>query len=110
MSSTAGPLANGVLSTTQAVLLRCPDNVSWINIDFQSYVNKTRSDVTINIYKRKRNGTSRLISTLDLPLKAGYRMDFADEIQRLGPGDTIEGRCSASSSVDFVIDGITTSP
>lgn len=108
MSSIAGPLANGVLPTVQGVLFRCPDNVSWVVVDFQSYVNKTMADVTMNIYKRKRNQTARQISPLDLELNAQFRMDFADEIQRLAPGDTIEGICSAADSVDFIIDGITT--
>lgn len=110
MASAAGPLANGVLGTVLDVLYRAPDNASWVNVDFQSYVNKTTADVTINIYKRKRNQTARLISPLDLQLDGGFRMDYADEIQKLAPGDTIEGFCSAAASVDFVIDGIITRP
>ena len=103
-------MANGVLGTVLGVLYRAPDDATWVVVDFQSYANKTISDVTINIYKRKRNQTARQISPLDLQLDTGFRMDFADEIQRLGPGDTIEGICSSAASVDFVIDGIVTTP
>jgi hypothetical protein len=108
MASTTGPLANGQLPIVQDVLYRCPDNVRWIVVDFQNYVNSNLSSVTVNIYKRKRNQTARLLSPKDLELGAGFRLDYGDESHKLTPGDTIEGVAS-NTGVDFIIDGITTS-
>ena len=103
MTITVKSLADGQLGTSKATLYACPGGAKAIVC--VTYVNTDSSNRAVNMYMKRSGSSSRRVipEALTLEANGGTCIRW---LRGLSAGDVIEGDASATSAVDYFIQGI----
>lgn len=100
-------LGNGQLTASKTTLYTVPLNATAI-VRSIVLVNTTASTVLVNFYANF-GGASRRVLPLNLELTAGAMMEQSISIT-LEAGHILEGEASMASVIDFIINGVESTP
>ena len=102
MSVIIKSLGSGQLATSQGALYTATSTTAIVMT--VRLVNIHTAAVTVNLYF-KQSGNSRQITPKDFTLAPGARL-VVDEELTLGVGDSLEGKASSATKVDYVVSGV----